>query len=359
MAMVDSASQDEPCHRAEQGRKSVPRIHRLIPYGWLGVMVVLLLWGTPSLADDHPPTVTQPWLAEWVNRGEFDAAWLNTLLAPLTPDPRVLHLMDSQAEAKPYYLYRKNFINAQRIQSGREQMRLHHDLLQRIQKKFHVPPEMLVALWGVESDFGRHAGGFSVLRSLYTLAAHYPRRASFFQEELRQFLLLCREEGWDPQVPEGSYAGAIGQMQMMPSTLRAYAVDFSGDGKRDIFHNPSDVLASIASFLAGHEWNPGGILSIQLNQKINPDLGTLISPSLDAMRPWQEWQEKGIVLTAKDKKPDPNEPAALIRLEEQQGSRYYMVFGNFKVITRWNRSSRFAMVVHELADLLRRKPTHD
>ncbi|MEO5341632.1 MAG: lytic murein transglycosylase [Magnetococcus sp. MYC-9] len=352
--MGDCAYQNGLCLRREQGRKSGFHPLRARRWGWLGAL--LLFWGGAAWANTHSPTATHAWLAEWVTQGDFEQEWLDALLAPLVPDPQVVRLMDSQAEAKPYYQYRKNFINDTRIRRGRERMRLHRELLQRIQKQFDVPAEVVVALWGVESDYGRNSGGFSVLRSLYTLAAEYPRRAAFFREELRQFLLLCREEGWDPRTPEGSFAGALGQMQMMPGTLRKYAVDFSGDGKRDAFHNPADVLASIASFLAGHSWKQEAVMSIPLNQEINPDLTSLYSPSLGDMRPWQAWQEKGITLQEGDKNPEPNEPAALIRLEEQQGSRYYMVFGNFKVITQWNRSSRFAMVVRELADALRQTP---
>ncbi|MBF0463262.1 MAG: lytic murein transglycosylase [Magnetococcales bacterium] len=281
--MSDNAFQDGLYRRVEQGRKGVSWIRPALWCGWLG-LVLLLLGGSPALAGTPDPVGTQTWLAEWVTRGDFDREWLNALLAPLTLDERVLHLMDSQAEAKPYYIYRQNFIDERRIQHGRELMRTHRALLQRIQQHYHVPGEVLVALWGVESDFGRNAGGFSVLRTLYTLATAYPRRAPFFQEELRQFLLLCREEGWDPHDPEGSYAGAIGQMQMMPSTLRKYAADGDNDGKRDIFHDTPDVLASIASFLAGHGWNPDGVMSIALNDKINPGLSALVSPSQSEYR---------------------------------------------------------------------------
>ncbi|MEO5351440.1 MAG: lytic murein transglycosylase, partial [Magnetococcus sp. YQC-3] len=305
--MVDSTFQDEPSRPREQGRKDASRLHQRLLWGWLVAVFLLIAWNGHALAAQESPTAEQEWLAEWVNRGEFERAWLDTLLAPLTPDPRVLRLMDRQAEAKPYYLYRKNFINEQRIQRGRALLREHRTLLQRIRQQFDVPPEIVVTLWGVESDFGRSAGDLSVLRTLYTLAAHYPRRAPFFREELRHFLLLCREEGWDPHEPEGSYAGAFGQMQMMPSTLRTYGVDFNNDGKRDVFNDTGDILASIASFLARHGWKPDGIMSIQLNKKGNPDLSTLVSPSLNAMRPWQEWQEMGILLGAQDENPDPNE----------------------------------------------------
>ncbi len=352
--MIDNTLQNGLSRRVKQVRKrTLPLRHLLLGSG-VGLLLAIFCSPYALAANSTDPTVSQPWLAEWVAQGTFEEGWLNTLLAPLTPDPRVVRLMDNQAEAKPYYLYRKNFINQRRIQRGHQLMRTHRTLLQQIQEQYHVPAEVVVALWGVESDFGRSAGGFSILRSLYTLATEYPRRANFFRDELRHFLQLCQEEGWDPRQIKGSFAGAIGQMQMMPSTLRQYAVDFSGDGKRDIFNNPADVLASIASFLAGHHWDPDGILAVQLKKKKNMDLSSLVSPSLNEMQPWQTWQERGVSLSPQDKKPDPNEPAALIRLEEQQGSRYYVVFGNFKVITQWNRSSRFAMVVRELAEAFRK-----
>ncbi|MBF0097913.1 MAG: lytic murein transglycosylase [Magnetococcales bacterium] len=356
MTRNSAALQDEPYQPVGQGRKILLWRKACRTTCGMGLWLLLSLLPLPRAADSTEPTSQLPWLAEWVQRGDFEAQWLNTLLAPLTPDAKVLRLMDSQAEAKPYFVYRKNFINERRIQRGRVMMRSNRNTLQRIQKQFRITPEVVVALWGVESHYGQHSGGLSVLRTLYTLAAHYPRRAPFFQEELRQFLLLCQEENWDPNDLEGSYAGAIGQMQMMPSTLRKYALDFSGDGKRDVFGNSADVLASIASFLSGHNWNPDAPIAIALNPKTNSDLDSKKSPSLNSMRPWQEWQQEGIVLGAKDKIPEPNEPAALIALEEEQGSRYYMVFGNFKVITQWNRSSRFAMVVRELADQLRKAP---
>lgn len=352
--MVDSTLQDGPCCRMKQVRKKIFPLHRLLLCIGLGVMM-LLSCGSPTLAAEAKPTDAQAWLAEWVAQGTFEQAWLDALLSPLQPDQRVLRLMDAQAEAKPYYLYRKNFINQQRIQRGRQQMRKHHAVLQQIQQQYHVPPEIVVALWGIESDFGHHSGGFSVLRALYTLATHYPRRANFFRDELRHFLLLCQEEGWDPNKPEGSFAGAIGQMQMMPSTLRQYAVDFDGDGKRDVFHNTSDVLASIASFLVGHHWKPDGVMSIRLKNNKKIDMESMVSPSLSTMRPWEEWEKTGLSVAAQEKNPDPNEPAALISLEEQKSSRYYMVFKNFEIITQWNRSRRFAMVVQELAEALRKK----
>lgn len=314
-------------------------------------------WISPALSQNNPdPIATQAWLAEWVAQGIFKRAWLHDLLAPLTPDVRVLNLMDHQAEAKPYHLYRKIFINDRRIRRGRHQMIQNRSLLRRIQRHFRVPTEIVVALWGLESDFGSHSGQFFVLRTLYTLAAHYPRRAPYFREELRHFLLLCREEGWNPRTLKGSYAGALGQMQMMPGTFRRYAVDFNGDGKRDAFHGRSDILASIAAFLVGHGWNFEGMMAISLNKHENPDLNAILSPSLKEMRPWKAWQKLGVSLPAHSKNPGPDEQAALIRLEERRGSRYDVVFGNFRVITQWNRSNRFAMVVQELANALKEAP---
>lgn len=309
------------------------------------------------LAGEPQPTDRHPWLRQWVAEEGFDPAWLNRLLRPLTADERVIRLMDNQAEGQPYHRYRQIFLTENRIQRGVNRMRRHRALLARVQDHYGIPSEILLALWGLESNYGQVTGGFPVLRTLYTLAAHYPRRAEFFQDQLRAFLLLCRDEGWNPTVPLGSPAGAMGQAQMIPQTMRDHAVDFDGDGKRDIFHNTGDVLASIANFLRGHGWRPGGPYAVPLVAMAggtDPDPGQRITPTLDEMQPWRQWAESGITVAAGGPQPGPEEPTALIMLEETTGPRYHMVFGNFRVITRWNRSRRFAMVVREMADHLRK-----
>lgn len=319
----------------------------------LGVgSALLLLWPTNGHAA-RDVVAEYPWLQAWVESGEFDRQWLNTLLADMEPDERVLRLMDKQAEAKPYHEYRKLFLTRSAVNRGREMALRHHALLERVENRFGAPSEILLALWWIESRYGRSMGGFPVLRALFTLSSAYPRRAEFFQNQMREFLLLCREEGWSPEAPLGSFAGAMAQVQMIPSTLRRYAVDFDGDGKRDVFHNPADVTASIANFLKGHGWIRDGLYTLPVVS--TPAMESLVSPTLDDMPLWRTWQEKGVQLAGDLAPPMPEEPAGLIMLEGEDGPRYHMAFTNFKVVTQWNRSRRFAMVVRELATMMRQE----
>ncbi|MBF0285436.1 MAG: lytic murein transglycosylase [Magnetococcales bacterium] len=296
---------------------------------------------------------SHPWLLPWVERDGFDPAWLERLLAGLTPDKKVLSLMDRQAEDKPYYEYRKLFLTSRLLSAARQRLARHKALLQRLEGIYGVPGAVLVALWGVESRFGGNTGGFSVLRTLFTLATAYPRRAAFFQDQLREFLLLCREQGWDPREIEGSYAGAMGQVQMIPTALRQYGVDFDQDGVKDVFESVDDVLASIAAYLQGYGWQPGGVISLEATAPA--ELWTEVeNRPLTDTRPVGEWLQAGVVFRQPGGSVDPLLPAALIMLAAEDGPRYHVTFNNFLVITRWNRSRRFAMVIHEITEALSR-----
>ncbi|MEO5347597.1 MAG: lytic murein transglycosylase [Magnetococcus sp. YQC-9] len=326
-------------------------LHGVLGAGLLG----LLPWGWGERGEawaDEAWWSRHAWLKPWIEQDGLDPDWLEKLLAPLEPDGKVLHLMDHQTEAKPYFEYRALVLNWRRIDIGARLLKRHKSILTEIEGIYRVPPEIVVALWGLESDFGNNQGRFNVLRTLYTLASRYPRRADYFQSELRAFLLLCREEGWDPKRPKGSYAGAMGQVQMMPSSLRRHAVDFNRDGRRDVVGDVTDSLASIASFLFNHGWCADGALCQELPTR--PELAGWVSSSAAARRPWREWRAMGIEWPQMGREPDPDEGLALIVLEERDGPRYYMTFMNFWVITRWNRSNRFAMVVCEFARELQR-----
>ncbi|MBF0323208.1 MAG: lytic murein transglycosylase [Magnetococcales bacterium] len=316
---------------------------------WLGGMggVALWLWASGQGYGETDVVDACPWMRPWIEQDGLDRGWLNRLFRHLELYQPAVSLMESQAESKPYYAYRKMFINKHIIAQGRVRFLQYHTLLQEMTSRFGVPGEFLVALWGIESRFGANMGRHPVLRVLFTLANSYPRRAAFYQDQLRHFLLLCREEGWDPGSVTGSYAGAMGQVQMIPGTLRRYAVDFDGDGKRDVFNDPEDVLASIASFLRGQEWQTDGLYALPLHR--GADLDKMVSQDVENMRPWREWVTQGIRVVSGQREPDQEEAAAMIMLEEESGPRYHMVFHNFRVVTRWNRSRRFAMVVRELA----------
>ncbi|MBF0453697.1 MAG: lytic murein transglycosylase [Magnetococcales bacterium] len=351
---------DGPASFPDQGRdsfpcfRSPPSQRRLFLQGMMGVALLshpLAVFAASKAPSRQRFFSEHPWLQAWVERGLFESDRLYDLLARIKPDKRVVKWMNHQAEAKPYNQYRTLFISENRIKGGKNRLKRYAKTLQAVEEKYQVPAEVVVALWGIESSYGKNTGGFSVLRTLFTLSTGYPRRASFFRTQLRHFLLLCQEEGFAPHTLKGSYAGAMGQAQMIPETMRRYAVDFDGDGRRDIFHTPVDVLASIASFLAGHGWKAGERYTLLPVQ--TPNLKNLVSPSLDKMKPWHWWQAQQVQLPEGVSPPDPNQSVGLVRLKEKNGLRYHLVFTNFRVITRWNRSSRFAMVVHELAEQIR------
>ncbi|OSM04849.1 putative peptidoglycan N-acetylmuramoylhydrolase [Magnetofaba australis IT-1] len=272
---------------------------------------------------------------------------MNQTLSGLKPYPKAARLMDRQAEAKPYWEYRNLFINDAVVRKGRARLREHRALLNKIQGKYGVPAEVVVALWGIESRFGGNTGRHPVLRVLFSLSQTYERRQTFFRKQLHEFLILCHEEGWNPREPMGSYAGAMSQAQMIPGTLRRYAVDFDGDGHRDVFHSTPDVLASIANYLSSHGWKRGGLYTLPL--KADRKLDALVVSAPKKLTAWSHWRGRGAQLAEAGVSLPDSTPSALIKLAERGAPRYHVVFNNFTTVMAWNRSRRFAMVAHELA----------
>ncbi|ABK43978.1 peptidoglycan N-acetylmuramoylhydrolase [Magnetococcus marinus MC-1] len=297
-----------------------------------------------QVAED--PLLRYPWLAQWAGADGLDAPWLRGVFQNLKKYPRVIRAMNHQAEAKPFYLYREHVTSPWLYKKGREAWQQHRAMLEAAGARYGVDAPFVLALWGMESRFGRNQGEHPVLRTLFTLAVDYPRRQTFFRQELRHFLILCRQQGWDPMLLKGSYAGAMGHVQMIPSSLRYYAVDGDGDGRLDVFNNPMDATASIAHYLGKHGWELGGPYLIPVYGIT--DLSAIKSAKVKEMQPWSSWYALGVRTRGE---PPPAERAmALIALEEQDGLRYYGVFNNFRVILDWNRSTRFAKVVGELAE---------
>ncbi|MBF8274855.1 MAG: peptidoglycan N-acetylmuramoylhydrolase [Magnetococcales bacterium] len=313
--------------------------------GWMLALSCFPLTPANAVSD---VVARYPWLNRLIDEDGLDRHWLNDLLKPLTLDQRVINLMNSQAEAKPYYLYRPIFINDQRINRCRRRAQTHASLLQSVERRYQVPGKFVMALWSLETDCGDYHDGFNVLRSLFTLATGYPRRAEFFQGQLRHFLLLAREEGWEPSKIQGSFAGAIGQCQMIPETMRRYAVDFDGDGRRDLFTSVPDVLGSIGNFLHGNGWQPNGLYALRLG--VDPKLESLQKKWNKQWRTVNDWLQDGVTLPSHAQRHTSDEQASLIRLVYKKEPGFHLVFNNFKVITTWNRSNHFAMVAKELAD---------
>jgi len=297
-----------------------------------------------------PFDVQRPEIAQWVEEVVSHDGWSRkavvALLTEAQPQAKVLEIMSRPLErVAPWWEYRERFITQERIDKG-VQFWLDHQLaLERIAAQYQVPPEYLVAIIGVETFYGRTTGRYRVLDVLATLAFDYPPRANYFRGELQQFLLLPRENKLDPLTTMGSYAGAMGVPQFMPSVYRRYAVDADTDKKRDLWGSWDDIFASVANYLHEHGWTPGA--PVLAETTLDPDPPFQIEPhNLELNETVGSLGAHGVKV-AIDVPPDT--PAVLVSAEQRDGPAYRVGFHNFYVITRYNVSARYAMTVHDLA----------
>jgi membrane-bound lytic murein transglycosylase B len=269
------------------------------------------------------------------------------LLAKAEPQPKIIELMSKPAEkVTPWYEYRARFLTEQRVAEGARFMLEHRERLARVQEETGVAPEYVVAIIGVETFYGRLTGRFRVLDALATLAFDYPARAGYFRGELAQFIALSREENLDPLTALGSYAGAMGAGQFMPSSYRRYAVDASRDRQRDLFSDWDDIIASVANYFRAHGWvTEGPVLAdavLQADAAAPEETASLsLNDTVAGLR------AKGIEFDPASQADDT--PAVLVPAETAEGPAFRVGFKNFEVITRYNRSVRYAMAVHDLA----------
>ena len=294
----------------------------------------------------------QAFIREMAARHGFKAASLQAVFSRAYAKPEIIAAMSRPAEAKPWYAYRTIFVNPKRIQGGVEFWRTNEAALARAEQVHGVPPEIVVAIIGVETQYGGNMGKYRVLEALSTLAFDYPRRADYFRKELENFLLLTRAEGIDPLSVRGSYAGAMGYGQFMPGSFRSYAIDFDGDGHRDLWRNPRDAIGSVANYFQQHGWRTGEPVAVpvQVNGAAWP---ALVSRKLD--RPQYSvasLQAQGVVLR------EPvggGQTAMLLELQGREGPEYWLGFDNFYVITRYNHSPLYAMAVYQLGQEIRER----
>ena len=290
---------------------------------------------------------------ELVTEHGFTREELIRLFAGVTIKKRVLELMDTQWEAKPYFEYAPRFLTPQMIEEGKRLLDEHRELLDRVEKELGVEREIVVAIWGIESKFGEHKGAFNMFQTLNTMFDAYPRRSKFYRKQLIEYLLLCRENGVDPLTITGSYGAAFGQTQFIPSSFRRYALDFDGDGRRDVWESVPDVLASIANYLHTFGWT--------FHAPIYRDIGTKLKGK--KLEKAYAQGRRGFVSRAEVKKiqrvrlprsPE-NKDLTIVGLERRDGTmRYVAAYPNFQAITKWNNSNRYAMVVVELAEKLKK-----
>ena len=285
-------------------------------------------------------------------RHGFDASALGATFARVQRIPDVLKLISPPAPTfkRSWEAYRARFLDPLRIREGLRFWRDHEAALQRAQETWRVPPEIVVAIIGVETIYGRMTGDFRIIEALSTLAFDYPRRAAFFREELEQYLLYARAEGIDAFDVRGSFAGAIGLPQFMPGSIRRYAIDFDGDGRIDLRASPVDAVGSVARFLAEHGWVGGEPTHFGVSIGDPARLPALIEAGIEPRFTAGELADLAVT------SPDPIRPGTLLALVDLPNAdkppTYLLGARNFYVITRYNRSSFYAMAVIELAQVL-------
>lgn len=258
----------------------------------------------------------------------------------------IIDAITRPAEAKPWKNYRPIFLTDARIANGRKFMAEHRIELQRVQDRTGVPAEIIVAIIGVETSYGGNMGNYKVLDALYTLGFYYPKREAFFSSELAHLFQLSKVEKFDIQQLKGSYAGAMGWGQFMPSSYLNYAKDGDNDGRRNLFTDLDDVFSSVANYFVGYGWRKGEPVFVRASMDANAQ--PFVPDTMEAKYTLDELAQKGYrpVTTT------PNLPATLLTLDGSEGTEHWIGFQNFYVITRYNRSPLYAMSVYQLAQAI-------
>lgn len=315
-----------------------------------------LLAGVTSLAlhgsahaDYADRADVQAYIAELVAEHGFDEVQLTDLFRQARRKDQILESIARPAERiLKWHEYRRIFLKEPRISQGLDFWAANDEALKEAEETYGVPPEYIVAVLGVETRYGRVSGSYRVLDALTTLAFDYPPRSAFFRKELTEYLLLAREEGRDPLWFTGSYAGAMGYGQFIPSSFRAYAVDFDGDGYRDIWTNERDAIGSVANYFARHGWRAAAPVAIRVDVE-GEAADAVANESLNLQRTVGELRSLGVVV---DGIADVEE-AGLYRMMLEDGSEYWLGLNNFYVITRYNRSRLYALAVHQLSQAIK------
>ncbi len=318
---------------------------------WFALLAGLGASAAVQAADYQSQPQVQAFIQDMANNHGFAPEQLHSLFTEVERKQSILDAISRPAErAKPWKDYRKIFITDQRIQRGVDFWKQHAATLARAEQTYGVPAEVIVSIIGVETFYGRITGNFRVIDALSTLGFDYPPRADFFKKELREFLLLSRDQQVNPLTLKGSYAGAMGMPQFMPSSYRAYAVDFDNDGHINIWNNPVDAIGSVANYFKVHGWvTNGAVVSRASVNGSRVDEG--LTQGLDPVKNVAELAELG--WQSQDSLPA-DLPITAFRLEGAEGNEYWMGQKNFYVITRYNRSVMYAMAVHQLAGEIRR-----
>nr|VFJ91766.1 MAG: membrane-bound lytic murein transglycosylase B [Candidatus Kentron sp. LFY]VFK18918.1 MAG: membrane-bound lytic murein transglycosylase B [Candidatus Kentron sp. LFY] len=309
-----------------------------------------------SLANDAPELLKNTEVRRFIHEMETRHDYAHDRLVALMGKVRIVPALlkpSKPAEALPWHRYRLIFLTKHRIDAGVRFWQEHKDTLERAETIHGVPSEIIVAILGVESYFGKHKGKYPVLNSLATLGFYGTRRKSFFLRELEHFLLLIREEkGFDPHGLKGSYAGAMGFPQFISSSYRRYAVDFDGDGNRDLIGSISDAIGSAANFLAEHGWRRGGGIATPAKSTDDAGARRLLEKGVKPHIASSALKDHGVII---DEEIPLDERVSLFKLKTKTGSEYWVGRRNFHTITLYNHSKLYAMAVYQLAKAIRER----
>jgi len=286
---------------------------------------------------------------------QFNRQEIETLFSDVKRKDSIIKAMNRPAEGKPWKEYRPIFITSKRIKKGVEFWEKNLETLERAEKSYGVPAEIIVAIIGVETFYGRNKGSYRVIDALSTLGFDYPKRSRFFSNELKNFVVLSREAGLNPAKVKGSYAGAMGYPQFIPTSYRNFAVDFDGDGITDLIDNPVDAIGSVGSYFKAHGWqtdSPIVFPAIINKDKYDSTVTTLgLKPSLTLT----ELSEKGLNLKGASQDIDLEQKATALKYQGKNGEEHWLGLKNFYVITRYNHSALYAMAVFQLSKAIKEK----
>nr|AOO54637.1 lytic murein transglycosylase [uncultured bacterium] len=305
-------------------------------------LILLFVCGSALAAD--LPGIPQ-FIDEMVAKHNFKREELELVFQRAEHRPDVIAAISAPATLKPWVEYRASFINPLRIDGGVEFWKLHAETIKRAEKQYGVPQEIIIAVIGVETLYGRRAGRHRALDALTTLVFDYPRRVEFFRNELVEYLLLAREQSFDLLEIKSSYAGALGIPQFMPSSYRKYAVDFNGNGKVDLLLEPEDAIGSVANYLKQYGWKTGEPVAHLAT------VSATFASAVPEARTLAAWAGSGVVPATKPQGAMP--PAWLLDFTVETGKEYWLTYNNFRVITLYNNSNFYAMSVLQLAEAVR------
>lgn len=318
---------------------------------WLCLSIYPMTGISANSAFNQRPDV-QRFINMMVVKYHFDRSYLNQLFAQVKPQPQIVAGMSRTAETLPWYRYQAIFITPQRINQGIIFWNEHAETLAKIQEKDGVPASIIVAIIGVETSYGQNQGNYRVIDTLATLAFDYPQRADFFQSELKNYLLLVRENHFDATSILGSYAGAIGQAQFMPSSYRNYAIDYRNTGSKDLRHDSDDVIASVGNYFKQFGWQRNALIAMPAKVK-GVNYQQLPINELKPNRTIFMLKQAGVIPSQPI---SPQTEASLLCLDMSQSqTNYWLGFHNFYVLSRYNPRLNYAMAVFTLSQALEQK----